>query len=80
MDTSKWKLFRAIYNHYGSRFIEGAWPPERFRAEAARGYGIKWVIGVRVNRNKHRDVDVIVEGSEEYLRYILETVTGKKVV
>ena len=49
----RWKLYRAVYNHYGILYIEGSWPKERFEAEAARGYGIKYVIGVRVKRNRH---------------------------
>jgi len=77
VNSSGWKLYRAVYNHYGLRYVEGSWPKERFEQEAARDYGIKYVIGVRVKRNSHYEIDVVVEGPEEYLRYILEVV-GKK--
>lgn len=78
-DLKKWKLYRAVYNHYGQFYVEGSWPKERFEEEAARGYGIKYIIGVRVKRNKHYEIDSMVEGSEEILRYILELIEkGKK--
>ena len=70
----RWKLYRAVYNHYGVRYVESSWPKERFEEEAARGYGMKWVIGVRVKRNRHYIIDVIVEGPEEILKFILELI------
>ena len=70
----KWKVYRAIYSQYGVAYVEGSYPKERFEQEAARGYGIKYVLGVRVKRNRHYEIDIIVEGPEEVLKYIFELV------
>ena len=77
-DPKKWKLYRAIYDHYGMRYIEGSWPKEKFEDEAARGYGMKYILGVRVKRNKHYEIEVMVEGPEEYLKFILELIEKEK--
>jgi hypothetical protein len=78
LNPKKWKLYRAVYDHYGQFYIEGSWPKEQFEQEAARGYGIKFIIGVRVKRNRHYYIDPVVEGPEEALRYILELIEKDK--
>lgn len=74
VNPKQWKLYRAVYNSYGLMYVEGSWPKERFNHEAARGYGIKYILGVRVKRNKHYEIDVMVEGPKEALEYILELI------
>ncbi|MHA1302528.1 MAG: hypothetical protein ACTSPI_02355 [Candidatus Heimdallarchaeaceae archaeon] len=81
IDIKRWKLYRVVYDHYGIAAIEGSFPKERFEQLAARGYGVKWVLGSRHRRNKHLYIDIEVEGPEESLRCIMNLIekdTGKR--
>ena len=72
MDPKKWKLYRACYNIYGLLAIEGVWPQENFHMAMASSTSVpRCVLGTKYKLNKHVDVKVEVEGSEENLKYIL---------
>ena len=87
MDTSNWKLIRAIYNYDRTVFIEGDYPEERFieALEEGREDDVCWIIGTEIPSDTiqgvtpgHTCVRVELEGSKENLEHVLSTVNGVK--
>ena len=75
INTSNWKLMRAIYDYDGIGPIEGEYPEERFVDALEEGRGdVCWVIGTEIPYDGHTCVRVELEGSKENLEYVLGVV------
>ena len=81
IDTSRWKLYRCIYDYDGGRDIEGDSATDvtfqRRLREAESGVEISWLIGTEIKYHGNTIICVELEGKKENLDLVLEMLGGR---